>query len=276
MAVDGQPALAADGSDKVRAKVLDGAIGAGPKRDGVLDKELHVAKVPSLQPLSQDAARLGIPPQAARVCVWPQRLRPGSQDARLPQQVAHPRRVAPLAAACALVEMLDDMAHVLLEGWASMGIAWRLKDLQAVLEAARKHRLRTQWDLGIVQVHPRPAVGVLQMGLVSRLPVKDHLAAPMPAEPLRVCVVEVFHVALEVVLAGTCLLDALLETEATGEGALLLGGCCCRSGVFGIPGRLVRKGCAGSRRRRAGVALAIVACSGREVGSDAATCRRRI
>jgi hypothetical protein len=98
-----------------------------------------------------------------------------------------------------------------------MRITWRLENLKTVLEATCEDGLGTQWNLGIIKVHPRSAMRVLQVSLVSGLPIKDHLTASMPAEPLRIRVMEVLHVALQIVFAGACFLNALLKTESTGE-----------------------------------------------------------
>lgn len=60
------------------------------------------------------------------------------------------------------------------------------------------------------------------MSLICRLPVKDHAATAVPTEPLGIHIVKILDVALQVVLASTCLLNILLPAEAAGEGALLL------------------------------------------------------
>ena len=62
---------------------------------------------------------------------------------------------------------------------------------------------------------------MFQVSLVRGLPVEDHLATSMVAEPLRISIMEVFNVSLEIVFPRARLLDIFLLAETARERALL-------------------------------------------------------
>ena len=88
------------------------------------------------------------------------------------------------------------MGHKLLEYRVGIVIAGRFKNLGAVLETTGKNSLRTQVDFGFVESHAGATVGLFEMGLVGRLPIKNQIAAFLPAKPLSLGAVEIRKMSL--------------------------------------------------------------------------------
>jgi hypothetical protein len=113
------------------------------------------------------------------------------------------------------------MSHKFFKHSVGFVVAWGFKNLGTVLKTASKNSLGTKIDLGFVKRHTGATVGLFEMSLVCRLPVKNHVATFLPAKPLSIGIMEILDMSLQIIFACTRLLDILFPTKTACERTFL-------------------------------------------------------
>ena len=113
--------------------------------------------------------------------------------------------------------MLHKVVEVVFESDVDAMVTSGFKYLETFLETTGKDSLWAENALGLVGVECGSAVDGFEVCFVALFPIKGHVAACDLADPLSVEVMISLNVALEIILASTCSLDALFAAETTHE-----------------------------------------------------------